>query len=396
MASQRSLTRDQLAKFLPTPELIKAFENLFRVVSELQPENLDVLLQDIALNAGASDSKAEAGLNRAPSFDYVDFSKMRAHSNKVGRLGWDNVEDTLHIDHGRGVLQPIGLKSLVRVSNFTGITIPKMTVVGFGGADDDHSHIKVLPYAADGSVPSLYALGVSSQDLPDTGEHGFATVFGQMEGLDTTGTPVGETWALGDILYADPITPGALTNVKPTAPNVVIPFAAVLNVDSVAGVIFIRPTIEQQLYYGAFIKTTDQTPAAADTAYAITFDTETISNGVHIDPVVASRIVIDNSGLYTFSASFQLASGSSSVKNVWLWFRKNGTDVTDSSLKVSLESGNALSTPSRSVFFSLDADDYIELMWASDSTNVTLDTIASTAFAPAAPACILTVDQIQQ
>ena len=109
-----------------------------------------------------------------------------------------------------------------------------------------------------------------------------------------------------------------------------------------------------------------------------------------------SRLVVAHSGLYEFNCAFQLASGSASTKNVWLWFRKNGVDVANSSFKVSLESNSALATPSRSMVFSLAANDYIELMWAADSTSVTLSPFAATAFAPAAPACIVSVDQVQQ
>jgi hypothetical protein len=49
-----------------------------------------------------------------------------------------------------------------------------------------------------------------------------------------------------------------------------------------------------------------------------------------------------------------------------------------------------------SEFFSLAANDYIELAFAANSTNVTVDSVASTAFAPSAPAVILNVTQVQQ
>jgi len=39
---------------------------------------------------------------------------------------------------------------------------------------------------------------------------------GQLEGINTTGSLQGETWADGDVLYLSPTTAGALTNVKPT------------------------------------------------------------------------------------------------------------------------------------------------------------------------------------
>jgi hypothetical protein len=44
----------------------------------------------------------------------------------------------------------------------------------------------------------------------------------------------------------------------------------------------------------------------------------------------------------------------------------------------------------------LQAGDYVELAFAADATAVTVDNIAATAFAPAAPAVVLTVQQAQQ
>jgi hypothetical protein len=106
--------------------------------------------------------------------------------------------------------------------------------------------------------------------------------------------------------------------------------------------------------------------------------------------------VAANAGLYKFSVSLQLTSSSASVKNVWIWFRKNGVDIANTSMITSLDSATAIRSPSRDLFFSLLAGDYIEIMFASDSTNMTVDNIAATAFAPAAPAAILTVNQEQQ
>jgi hypothetical protein len=47
-------------------------------------------------------------------------------------------------------------------------------------------------------------------------------------------------------------------------------------------------------------------------------------------------------------------------------------------------------------FFSLAANDRIEIMFAADDTAITVDNVAATAFAPAAPAVVLAVTQVQQ
>jgi hypothetical protein len=45
---------------------------------------------------------------------------------------------------------------------------------------------------------------------------------------------------------------------------------------------------------------------------------------------------------------------------------------------------------------SLLANEFIEVMYASDNTNVSIATVAATAFAPAAPAVVLAVTQTEQ
>ena len=109
-----------------------------------------------------------------------------------------------------------------------------------------------------------------------------------------------------------------------------------------------------------------------------------------------SHIVVPQSGLYQFNATVQISSGSSSAKNVWVWFRKNGTDVANSARIVTSDVNNGYIPIALNETLSLDANEYVEVMFAADSTSVTIDSVASTAFAPAAPAVVLEVTQVQQ
>jgi len=303
-------------------------------------------------------------------------------------MAWNAEDQTADLGMEYGVVQQIGLEYYARVQNNTGVLIPNGTVVGFAGASTD-SALSVAPYIANGSQPSLYIVGVMTHDLPDTGEKGYCTAWGYVRGINTT------AFALGDVLYASPTVAGAFTNVKPTAPNNVIPIAAVLKVGASDGEIFVRPTIEQQQYYGDFNKTTDQSAAVINTAYALTFDNTRIANGVSIGSP-ASRIVVSQSGLYQFNATVQISSGNSSAKNVYVWFRKNGTDVPNSTRLVTIDVNNGYIPIALIEAFSLEANAYVELMFASTDTAITIDNVASTAFAPAAPAVVLSVTQLQQ
>jgi hypothetical protein len=274
------------------------------------------------------------------------------------------------------------------VQNVTGSTIPKGTVVGFAGVGSNNV-LSVAPYLADGSQPSLYILGIMAEELPDSGATGLCCVWGNVAGIDTS------AFNVGDVLYANPTVAGALTNVKPTAPDNVIPIAAALISSATAGDIFVRPTIEQQRYYGDFNKTADQSPAVINTAYALTFDNTRIANGVSIGSP-ASRIVVSRSGLYQFNATVQISSGNSSPKDVYVWFRKNGTDVPNSTRLVTIDVNNGYIPIALIEAFSLEANAYIELMFASTDTAITIDNVAATAFSPAAPAAVLSVTQLQQ
>lgn len=273
------------------------------------------------------------------------------------------------------------------VGNTTGSTIPKGSVVGFAGAASDA--ILVSPYLADGSLPSLYIFGVMPEDLPDSGERGRCVTWGFVSGIDTS------AFNVGDILYASPLVAGALTNVKPTAPDNVIPVAACLVSDASDGVIFVRPTIEQMQYYGIFSKTTDQSPALIDTEYLLTFDNVETSNGITIG-TPTSRIVVPESGFYQLDATVQLSSNNTSAKNIWVWFKKNGTSIPNSARIVTSRINNGFVPMALSETVSLGAGEYIEVAFAANDIGVTVDTVAATAFAPGAPAVVLSVTQIQQ
>lgn len=282
------------------------------------------------------------------------------------------------------------LETHVRVQNSTGATIFKGAVVGFAGVGSNN-YLSVAKYLADGNTSSLYMLGVMAETLPDSGSIGLVTVWGHVGGIDTS------AFSIGDILYASPTVAGAFTNVKPTAPNNVIPVAAVLKVGVTDGEIFVRPTIEQQKYYGEFSRTTNLSAAVINTAYAIELTGTEIAGGVVLQGSPLDQIKVPQSGLYQFNVRYQLTSTNSSAKTAWFWFRKNGTtDYANSATLVSVTGNNDYAAVTQSEFFSLAANDYIQLMWAVSDTALSLAAAAATGYAPAAAAVLLTVTQIQQ
>ena len=313
-----------------------------------------------------------------------------------GTISWNQTDQTADLGMDYGVIQQIGLETYARVENITGVTIPNGTVVGFAGVGTNNT-LSVTPYLADGSQPTLYILGVMTHDLPNSGEIGYCTVFGHVRGVDTS------AFTVGDVLYASPTVAGGYTNVKPTAPDNVIPVAAVLSVDATDGEIFVRPTIEQQKYYGVFSDSTTQTPAAIYTPYAVTFNTTDFANGVSRG-TPTSHIVVADSGLYKFDFSLQIESSNASAKKMWIWPRIDGTDVPNSNSEITLSGNGTVLVPSWSWTLSMQANQYFQLMYAVENVAIAIVSKAAqtgangtAAFArPAVPGAILEVTEVQQ
>ena len=367
------------------------------------------LAQDTAVNDAVLNAKVQQALDAIPQLvlaldfiaagpviqnnnsvvtDYIDFDESSPHVSRIARMAWNDVDQTADLGMDYDVVQQIGLETYARVQNNTGVTITNGTVVGFSGVGPDDT-LEVTPYLANGATPTLYVLGVMTHDLPDT-EKGYCTTFGYVRDVNTN------AFTVGDILYASPTVAGALTKVKPTAPNNVVPIAAVLHVSATVGVIFVRPTIQQQLYYGEFTKTDSQSPAVINTAYPLLFTNTQIANGVSIGGTT-SQIIVAQAGLYNLAVSVQITSGNSSLKSIWVWLRLNGTtDFANSARIASITLNNGYLVVTLNEIASLAANDFIEVMFAADNTNVTISTVAATAFAPAAPAVILAVTQTEQ
>lgn len=366
----------------------KAPNLLIAPPAEYEPRYQEQLNNAQRLYFNQIDNYISALANGGPPFNYIDFATDASYANQEARLGWNNTDKTLNLGMDYGVIQQIGQETYARVGNTTGSTIPNGSVVGFVGATSNA--LLVAPYLADGSSPSLYILGVMTHDLPDSGEKGYCTTWGFVRDLDTS------AFSVGDVLYADPNTAGALTNVKPTAPDNVIPIAACITSNATTGVIFVRPTIEQQEYYGEFSATTDQTVAVINTAYPVTFNSTSITNGVTLTGSPTTRVTVPASGLYRIQVNMQIASTSSSAKSLWCWFRKNGVDIPNSARITTSNINNGFVSMTHDCTVSLEANEYIQVMYAGDDTNIFLDSTAATAFAPASPAVQIAITQSQQ
>ena len=145
--------------------------------------------------------------------------------------------------------------------------------------------------------------------------------------------------------------------------------------------------------YGAFQSTVDQTAAAANTAYAMTLNTVDYANGVSV--ASNSRITVVDSGIWNLQWSGQFENTDSQDHDVRVWLKINGTVVTGSTGFFAVASkhgsvdGHAL--VGWNYFLSLNANDYVELWWETDSTMVTIQTYAASGNYPSTASLIATM-----
>jgi hypothetical protein len=147
--------------------------------------------------------------------------------------------------------------------------------------------------------------------------------------------------------------------------------------------------------YAFFGQDADITAAAANTAYAITYDAPAMSDGISLG-TPASRIVFEEGGTYLLAFSAQITSTSGSTVGFRFWPRINGVDVPGSTMVANLHQNNATLVISRTAIFQVSAGDYLEAMWATSSTSGFLQATAATAYAPAAPSTSLSVTRIRE
>lgn len=142
--------------------------------------------------------------------------------------------------------------------------------------------------------------------------------------------------------------------------------------------------------YGSFYDTTTQTAAAINTAYAVTFNTTDLSQGVTRGSPT-SRIYVDRLNVYNVQFSAQLDKTAGGTGLVWIWLRKNGVNVPDSAGQIRIQGNNAEILAAWNYIIQLNAGDYIELMWEVDDTSVILLAEIASAVHPSVPSVILTV-----
>jgi hypothetical protein len=151
--------------------------------------------------------------------------------------------------------------------------------------------------------------------------------------------------------------------------------------------------------YGSFYDTTTQTNPVINVNRSMSLDTTGNSNGVSIsgstDPY-DTYIKFQNPGVYDLQFSAQIektSSGNTSI--VYIWLRKNGIDLVQTNTIVEL-SQNGKAVAAWNWFLNVAPNDYYQIMWAADRTDVQLAAVSIPSLGPSIPSVIATVSRIDQ
>jgi len=139
---------------------------------------------------------------------------------------------------------------------------------------------------------------------------------------------------------------------------------------------------------GTFYSTQDQSAAAINTGYAVTFNNTVLNSGITLSN--NSRINVTDAGVYQFNVTLQLEHNNASDAQITIYEEKNGSAVAYSGHEFHIK-GNDYDVLNWEFMVSLAASDYVEIYWATDDTGVNLHTEAASSPHPGIPSASIDV-----
>lgn len=149
-------------------------------------------------------------------------------------------------------------------------------------------------------------------------------------------------------------------------------------------------------WYGDFYDTTDQVIGTINTEQLVTMNSIGTVRGTSL--VSGSQMTVAYAGHYNIMFSAQMKNTDSTEHDVFFWWKKNGTNVSDSGGKVTVpkkhgsDDGHTLAV--WNINITLAANDYVQLYWQGPSTALSIETIPAAGSVPRTPSVIATINRI--
>ena len=202
--------------------------------------------------------------------DYFQLDTTYSNGFVVGAISWDSDNGTADIGLSGSLKLKVGQDDVWYVKNKTGSSIAKGTAVYASGTLGASSKILITPMIADGTIAAKFFLGIVAETIANEAE-GYVLTKGKLRNINTN------AYNEGDVLWVSPTIAGALTSTEPTAPDLKLPVAFVVNKGN-NGVLAVRATTGQRI------------KDASDVNYAGTVDNSflvyDLASGVWVDEAV--------------------------------------------------------------------------------------------------------------
>jgi len=175
----------------------------------------------------------------------VSFDQTPTGTAGVGVMRWNDSDGTVDLGlKGGNVTLQVGQEQILRVVNKTGSDLlesqysaVRIRLAAEGGSQGQR--LAVVLAQGNNDASSADTIGIVTETITNNQE-GFICTSGIIRNINTTGSLQGETWADGDIIYLSPTTAGAITIVKPTAPQHSVILGYVIYAHNINGKIFVK------------------------------------------------------------------------------------------------------------------------------------------------------------
>lgn len=172
--------------------------------------------------------------------NYTLYNTTYTAALQEGMMAWNSADGTLDLRLlGNNVTLQIGQEQVVRVVNKAGVDLLESNYQAVKITGAQGNRLKIGLARADSDPNSADTIGIVTETIANNQE-GFVTSSGLVRNINTTGSLQGETWNDGDVLYLSPITFGAITNVKPLAPQHTVILGFVVRAHPTQGQIYVK------------------------------------------------------------------------------------------------------------------------------------------------------------
>jgi hypothetical protein len=167
------------------------------------------------------------GISELP---FIDWTTSYVGGHQEARMHWNDDDGCLNVGMSGGVELQVGQENIIKCRNTTVSQIDNGTAVKITGAQSNRPTIE--PATTANPWDGYSVVGLATEDIAAS-SNGYVTTLGLVRDVDT------DSWNEGDALYLSNVTPGALTSVYPTPPEIAVHVGVVIRKHATEGIILV-------------------------------------------------------------------------------------------------------------------------------------------------------------